>query len=159
MSNSSIQEVSIPNPITSDEYLTQRVQDQIDWYDKKSVWNQRCFKRLRIVEIIAAAMIPLLTAFTEPIITKYIVGILGVMITIIAGILALYQFQERWAEYRTTCESLIKEKYLFTTKAEPYTGADAFSLLVQRVETLISKENTNWGQYLMKPEHRNETQG
>src|SRR3954471_6125598 len=70
MSNSSIQEVSIPNPITSDEYLTRRVQNQIDWYDKKSVWNQKCFKRLRIVEIIAAAMIPLLTALTEPIITK-----------------------------------------------------------------------------------------
>ena len=41
---------------------------------------------------------------------------------------------------------------MFQTGVEPFDGEDAFSLLVQRVETLVSKENTNWAQYMMKPD-------
>jgi hypothetical protein len=38
------------------------------------------------------------------------------------------------------------------TKTDPYNGEQAFQLLVQRVEGLISKENTNWSQYMDRPE-------
>jgi hypothetical protein len=37
----------------------ERLEDQIDWYDKKSAFNQSCFKRIKIIELIAAALIPL----------------------------------------------------------------------------------------------------
>ena len=46
------------------EYLEQRLDDQINWYDKKSSANQAAFKRLRLIEIIAAAAIPLLAMRT-----------------------------------------------------------------------------------------------
>ena len=52
--------------------------------------------------------------------------------------------------YRTTCESLRHEKYLYLTCSEPYNIKEPFSLLVNRVETLISKENTNRAQYMRK---------
>src|ERR1051325_6132043 len=122
MSNSPAQEVISPGSLTPSQYMAQRLQDQIDWYDKKSLWNQRWFRRLRIIEIVAAAMIPFLTSFAETTIMRNVVGAFGVIITVIAGVLALYQFQERWTEYRTTCESLKKEKYLFGTESEPYAG-------------------------------------
>jgi len=141
----------MPNVLNSNEYLAQRVQDQISWYERKSLWNQRWFKRLRVIEIVAAAMIPFLTAIPDAMTMKYVVGSLGVIITVVAGILALFQFQERWIEYRMTSESLSKERFLFLTKAEPYAGGDAFSIFVQRIETLISKENTGWAQSLIKP--------
>jgi hypothetical protein len=131
-----------PDSLDVGEYIARRVRDQIDWYDRKSIWNQRWFKRLRLVEILAAALIPFLTA--------------GVLITVVAGVLALHQFQERWTEYRTTCESLKKELFLFLTRAEPYAAGEAFSMLVQKVETLISKENTNWAQSLARPERKKE---
>jgi hypothetical protein len=150
MSNSKTQEADAPEALSPGEYLTRRVEDQIDWYDRKSLWNQRWFKRLRAAEIVAAAMIPFLTAIPEPTTMRYVVGGLGVAITIIAGILALYQFQERWAEYRAACESLRMERYLFLTGTEPYAGADAFPTLVRRAESLISKETTNWAQTLIK---------
>jgi len=60
--------------------------------------------------------------------------------------LALYQFQENWTAYRSTCESLKQEKYLFLTKTEPYNGSDPFPLFVQRVESILSKERTAWTQ-------------
>ncbi len=41
---------------------------------------------------------------------------------------------------------------MFLTGTEPYDGEDRFQVLVQRCETLISKENTNWAQYMMSPD-------
>ena len=148
--------------MTPDQYLQERLEPQIDWYDSKSLRNQRIFKRLRMVEIVAAALIPLISGamLSDPrihLLSAIIIALLGVTIAITAGFLSLGQYQEHWIEYRTTCESLKKEKFLFQTRVEPYNGETAFALLVQRVETLVSKENTNWAQYMMKPEHQDTT--
>ena len=99
-------------------------------------------------------MIPFLAGYADSIgWIQVAVGMFGVCIAVITATLGLSQFQENWIEYRTTCESLRKERYMFLTKTEPYNGdeAGAFAFLVQRVETLVSKENTNWAQYMMKP--------
>jgi Protein of unknown function (DUF4231) len=135
--------------VNPDDYIKDRVDGQIEWYDRKSGTNQRWFRWLRIVEIVAAASIPLLVGYADSISEfKVVVGILGLLIAVIAGILGLYQFQENWNGYRTTCEALMQEKYLFLTKTQPYDQGDSFSLFVQRVENFISKEHTNWAQYI-----------
>ena len=159
MSNSALQEAAVPDSLGPREYLAQRVDDQIKWYEGRSLWNQRWFKRLRVLEIVAAALIPFLTALPAvpgPWDVKYVIGALGVLITVVAGILALYQFQERWTEYRATSEALKKEKFLFLTKADPYNVGDGYSMFVQKVETLISKENTNWTQSFVQPGQGND---
>jgi hypothetical protein len=143
--------------MNAEEYIEKRVQDQIDWYNRKGLSNQKTFKWLRLVEIVAAALIPFLSGIliNQPalvLIGTVIIGVLGMTVTVIAGMLSLGRYQEHWIEYRTTCESLKKESFLFQTKVEPYNGEDAFRLFVQRVETLVAKENTNWAQYMMKPE-------
>jgi Protein of unknown function (DUF4231) len=135
-----------------EEYIEQRLNDQIDWYDRKSSTNQRWFKRLRFGEIVAASIIPFLSGFAGnsfPI--KIAIGVLGVVVAVIASLLGLLQLQERWIEYRATAESLRREKFLFLTQTEPYDKDDAFHLLVQRVEALLSKENIEWAQSVMKP--------
>jgi len=80
---------------------------------------------------------------------------LGLLITFITGVVTLYKFQENWIEYRTTCESLRHEKFLFLTQGDPYDIEDSFKLLVQRVENLISRENTQWAQYIQSSEKEN----
>ena len=136
--------------MTPDEYINERVDDQIGWYDQKSQRAQRWFKKVRAVEIIVAGTIPLFAGFgggsTWSVI---VVGVLGAVVAILASLLSLNQFQENWIEYRTTCESLRHEKYLFLTNAEPYNEEDPFGLFVQRIESLISKENSAWSQYTM----------
>ena len=140
--------------MTAEEYLKDRVEDQIGWYDSKSVTAQRRFKRLRLAELIAAATIPLLSGFigAAPSLTVA-VGILGATVAVIAGALGLYQFEHHWVEYRTTCETLKKERFLFLTASEPFDRDpdENFKLLVQRVETFVSKENTNWAQRMLDP--------
>lgn len=139
------------------EYLEQRVDDQINWYSKKSQQNQKIFKYLRIIEFVAAASIPFLAGYTKRLdYLQIITGLLGIIIAVIAGVLSLYRFQENWTEYRTTCETLKHEKYLFLTKVSPYDGTNAFTLFVEKIELLISKENSAWTT-LMMPKKENNT--
>ena len=134
--------------MNEEEYISSRVDDQIDWYDKKSKKAQCWFKWLRGAEILSAAAIPIIAGFAkEPFPVTLVVGLLGALIAVLTSIVSLNQFQENWTEYRTTCESLKHEKFLFLTNAEPYHEEEPFRLFVQRVESLISKENSAWSQY------------
>lgn len=136
--------------MTSEEYIQTRLDDQINWYSRRSQSNQSWFKGLRIVEIVFACTIPFLVSqiTTDTPLLRIVVGGMGVCIAVVSGLVSLYKFHENWIEYRTTAETLKHEKFLFLTKAPPYDGETAFHALVARVESLISKENTNWSRSL-----------
>ena len=132
----------------ADQYIDERVDDQIGWYDRKSGNAQKAFKFIRGLEVIAAGLIPLFAGFGNGTHSSVLtIGALGAGVAILASFLSLFQFQENWIEYRTTCESLKHEKYLFLTGAEPYNDVAPYDLFVQRIESLISKENSVWSQY------------
>ena len=44
----------------------ERLEDQILWYDKRSIRDQRCFKVMKIIVILAAALIPFLSGNPFP---------------------------------------------------------------------------------------------
>lgn len=134
------------------EYLDDRLEDQINWYDNKSSTNKKWFQRCQLIQLVMAALITLSGVMnnSENEWISYAVPALGAVIAIVSGVLGLYKFQENWLEYRTTAESLKHEKYLYLTNSEPYNTEEPLNLLVSRVETLISKENTNWAQYMRK---------
>jgi Protein of unknown function (DUF4231) len=70
---------------------------------------------------------------------------LGVLITIIESFLQLSQSQQHWISYRATAEGLKHEKYLYLGQAGRYSDpSNRQALLADKVETLISSENTNW---------------
>ncbi len=124
-----------------------RLEDQIDWYDRKSRSAQHIFKRIKIVEILAAAMIPFLAAAPLPH-EKLVTAGLGVLITILEGILHLNQYQQLWGSYRSTCEGLKHEKYTYLAHAGPYASvADPHGLLAERVESLVSQEHAQWSSF------------
>lgn len=150
--------------MTPEEYISDRLQDQIDWYDAKSAQNQKKFKRFRKIEIFTAALIPLLSGIAASkidtqgidinLLLLIIIGISGVVITIVSSIITLQKFQENWIEYRTICETLKKEKYSYQTGIKPYNKENSFQILVQRIESIISKENTNWANYTIESENK-----
>jgi len=140
--------------MNEEAYIKERLDDQIDWYSQKSKRGQNWFKSLRAIEIIAAASIPLLAGYATDAKPELIViiGLLGVIIAFVAGFISLNKFQEIWIEYRTTSETLKHHKYLFLTKSSPYDTEDAFHALVHTVEALISKENSDWNNYIKQTE-------
>lgn len=138
--------------MTEEEYLNERVKGQIEWYSKESQRNQFWFKSIRFVEIVAAAVIPFLSGLGDGVtLYQYLIGFLGMAVAVAAATTALFKYQENWIEYRTTAEQLKHEKYLFLTSARPYDTADNFLLFVERVEALISKENSAWANMTRKP--------
>lgn len=135
--------------MTENDYIEKRLDDQITWYDKKSQWNQKRFKTLRILEIIIASSIPVLAvASKESIGFRYATIILSALITVIISIQSLYKFHEDWIEYRMIAETLKHEKYLYKTKTGIYNAGEVttLNLLVERIESIISHENINWSQ-------------
>jgi hypothetical protein len=136
--------------------MKSRVDEEIAWYDHKSGANQRGFKSMRLVEILAAAAIPILSTYSYSSV-RLTVAILGGAIAVIAAIMGLYQFQENWTNFRATCEALRHEKYLFMTHTEPYHIDDSFPLFVQRIESLISSEQSTWSQYRRGGKQEKET--
>lgn len=131
------------------------MEDQYKWYSNKSRTNKKIFNFLRIAEIIAAALIPFLSGLLINMddfktLGIIIIGVLGMTVTVIAGVLSPGRYQENWIEFRKTSETLKREKFLFETQVEPYNADNRFNLLVQTVESLLAKENTDWSQYMLK---------
>ncbi len=128
--------MSLDNP------TIKRLEEQIEWYDRKSNLNQRLFHWFKILEIVIAAFIPFLSGINAP---PFLTGSAGVLIVILEGLQHLFQFQHNWIIYRSTCESLKHEKYLWLAKAGPYTRTENPDLiLADRVESLISQEHAKW---------------
>jgi len=131
--------------MNQDEYLKQRLDDQIAWHDAKSQQNQKSYKRLRAFELTAASAIPLLSGALKSDELGYLwVGALGASIAICSGVLALFKFHELWIEYRSVAETLRRHRFLFVTKARPYHEADAFTTLVEAVEGVLAKQSASW---------------
>jgi hypothetical protein len=130
--------------IGSIDPITERLEQQIAWYDRKSTYNQKTYKLIKVIEILAAAFIPFIAALSLKHAT-IITGSLGVLITVLEGLLHLNQYQQNWTTYRSTCEALRHEKYVYIAKAAPYAGvADAYALLAERIESLVSQEHAKW---------------
>ncbi len=125
-----------------------RLDEQIRWYSRRSSANLWWFRILKVIELVAAAMIPFLAArptsdfVSDPAI---ITGLLGVLIVVLESLQGLFQFQSNWITYRSTCEDLKREKYLWIAGAGPYADIEnSERLLAERIESVISAEHARW---------------
>lgn len=119
-----------------------RLEDQISWYDRKSIYNQRLFKALKVAQIVVAALVPVMAAGDA---TRTLLGALGAVVLILEGVQQLFQYQQNWLTYRSTCEALKHEKYLVLSAAGPYAHAlRPQALLGERIEGLVSQEHAKW---------------
>jgi len=131
-------------------YMTQRVEDQIDWMNKQSKKNKRFYFFIKAIEVISAALIPFLAIFNDK--TNAVVShnvnvataALGVLIVILNGLQQLKKYYDNWIRYRNTAEQLLKEKFLFLTRTAPYNTADGYNKFVQNTESILGNENVKW---------------
>lgn len=138
--------------MNTEDYIKDRLQDQIDWYSKKSTTNKNYNYILKTATLIISTSIPFISGIStlEDNAVRIILGILGAIVAILTGLVSLFKFQEKWTNYRTTSETLKHEKYLYLTKTFPYDEQDAFATLVSRVESIISRENSDWNSFFSK---------
>jgi len=119
-----------------------RLEDQIGWYDRKSMEAQSAYKRLKVLQLVAAAAIPVLAAVDG---VAWVIAALGGIVLVLEGLQQLGQYQANWIGYRSTCEALKHERYLFLAGAGPYSDPRVASrTMAERVEGLVSQEHAKW---------------
>ena len=119
-----------------------RLEHEIEWYDRKAGHHQRWFKSLKLVLMLAAGAIPVMVALGAP---RRVAGALGSLIVVLEGIQQLFQFQQNWLSYRSTCSALEREKFLYLAAAGPYARAERpQALLAERVEGLVLHDDVKW---------------
>jgi len=127
-----------------DKYLTERYQNQINWYDRRALVNQRLYKSFQWIVIVCAAISPILI-FASGQIMLWIGVTNAIIVAVLAAGLKAFKFQENWINYRTTCELLKKEYVYYCSKTKDYKNIeDPESQFIEKVEELISREHTYW---------------
>ena len=148
---------SLPKPdLKSGNSGYSRLEDQIVWYDQRSIQAQRMFRILKCAQIILVALIPVASLINPS--NAVVPGALGAVILIIEGLQELGMYRQNWQKYRSACEALRHEKYLYMSSAGPYlefSEGDSQRRLAERVEELISQEHTNWISQFQKPKQTN----
>ena len=119
-----------------------RLEEQVGWYDRKSRGAQRAYKRLKVLQLVAAAAVPVVAAAEA---AAWITAGFGGVVLVLEGVQQLGQYQSNWITYRSTCEALKHEKYLYLAGAGPYrTSEDRSMVLAEHVEGLVSQEHARW---------------
>ena len=139
-------------PITGDEYVEERVDPEINYYDRRSGQNKTCFHAASVLAIAASAAVPILAAADFE---RWVLAAAGGLAGVALSALALFKWQENWLQARGNAESLRKERALYQTRTGPYRdleGNDLVEALVLRTEELISREHQVW-QFTQRERH------
>jgi hypothetical protein len=127
-----------------------RLESQIRWYGSHARSNKRWYVRIKLVQIVAAAIIPVIAAAD---LAVWVAGALGALVVVLESVQQLFQFHSNWTSYRSTSESLKHEKYLYVANAGAYaTAKNPAALLAERIEGRVSQEHAAWASEQQHPQ-------
>lgn len=126
------------------QYVKERYEDQVKWYDRKSNRNKRTYEIIQWGVIVFSTITPILVVIGGSW-QRWMAAIVAFFVAIGTSLLKAFKYQENWIHYRTTCELLRKEIHYFKAQIDDYKNSkDPRGLFVERVEDLISREHTLW---------------
>lgn len=130
------------SPPGLEERVRARLAEELRWYDARARNNQRLYRLIKVAQLIAAALVPVMAGVG---VSAWITGGLGSAIVVMEGVQQLYQFQERWIAYRSTWEGLRREQHLYDAGGGDYAAAaNRPTLLAERVEAIVAQEHARW---------------
>ncbi|MFA6832219.1 MAG: DUF4231 domain-containing protein [Bacteroidaceae bacterium] len=127
-----------------DNYLTERVDKQQEWFSNKSRLNKRYYNLITGPTVVLSILVPCIVSFN---------GIIGQILSVLCAMLialgASFKFNDKWRIYRQTSELLKREKFLFLTKSGIYhNNDDAEPVFVESIEQIIYNCNDNWSRVI-----------
>lgn len=142
------------NKISIEKYISDRLDNQIDYYDSKSIEYKKNHENISVSTIIISALIALAPAFMDILpnfkeIISFISAFLAAVITILQAIDKLKKYNELFYQFRITCEKLKQEKELYLHQSGEYKRTDEMTneqLFVERCESIMATENGTWAQ-------------
>jgi len=134
--------------LMGDQYILERLNPQIEYYDNKSQGSKKLYYGLSIGNIVLLGIIPVVSLTSDGFpAVKYIVAAAGAVASIQTGILTFMKLKENWLASRDTCEALKSEREKFRCLAGVYKEArpdEADALLAERCEEIMSAERSSW---------------
>ncbi len=126
------------------DFVKNRYEDQLQWYDQKSITCKRNHDVLQTIIIFCSSLTPVLILILEPD-WKILAVFTSMIVAISTGLIATFKIREKWINYRITAESMRKEYSHYKTDTEKYSVAqDKQKLFVESIEFLLAGEVTNW---------------
>ena len=158
--------------VIRDEYTAKRLIQSVLWYSKKAKLNKWLFFSFSVITIVLPAVTTMLTAISEEFAVRIISSCMSSLTAIFTALLALFKFQHKWIQYRTTSEALQTELSRMISQTKEYSKAGLEKMfdkkftdseedkaelvnlrekvfLVQ-IESIMAKEKTQW-ESLHKP--------
>lgn len=141
-------------------YINERLENQINWYDKKAIEYKCWANSISLATIIISSsggfinLLPYITNIPSNIIV-FLSSIFSFSVASLLAFTKIKKYEELQSTYRMTCEKLKSEKYLFLTESGDYkidNSKERDSLLVSRIESILSTEVGNWAQLNEKKE-------
>jgi len=111
------------------------------FYDRGASRNKLFYQNMRVLTMMLAAAIPVVAAFGG---AAEVTAVLGGAIVVIEGLQQLFQFHDRWIDYRKTWNELDQERRLHQLRAGPYSSGDPDKTLGERMTVILAAENSDW---------------
>jgi hypothetical protein len=130
---------------------------QIARYDESAIHSMTWHFRLRTLQILTAAVIPVTQVFVSGVAARITAGALAAFVAILQGIDSLHHYGDHYANWRATAQQLWRERFLFAAPAGPYKGfpahgSEALATLADRVDAIEAQENRQWHSAVVKDE-------
>lgn len=136
--------------LSSDQYITDRVEQYQGWYNGKAVEAKSRYLRMRAFSVVGGGLVPVLinipsqlTVVGIPVI-QAVVTVISLLVVIVVSLESVFHYREQWKNYRSTEQLLGHEKFLFRSRVGRYhnlSDDSAFRTFVERVEEAIAAEN------------------
>ncbi|MDE0011986.1 MAG: DUF4231 domain-containing protein [Candidatus Poribacteria bacterium] len=140
-------------------YLTERVDNQIEYFDSKAIRNQKIYKRLKGTAIFSNVFTTLTIALALTFISHLkFMGIAALILSTI--VLATYQIEEfynfgaKWEKFRLVAERIKSEKYLFLSSVGRYASIDTGEkerVFIEAIEGIIQGTDMSYFSLMIEP--------
>jgi hypothetical protein len=126
------------------DFIDGRYKEQVDWYSDRAGRNKKFYFVFQWITVGFSSAVPALV-IGMPNDLKWVTASISVVVAIGTSAIKTFKYQEIWLNYRTISETLKKEYVFYTHGLGDYAKAeDKGRMFIERVETLISRENSLW---------------
>lgn len=127
-----------------DSYMSNRWQDQYNYYSKKAASNKVVYQRVRLIIVLAGLAIPVLV--TIPNTATWLTAVLGLTVSAMTAVEAIYHYGDNWRAFRQAAEQLKRERVYYDAGVGRYAAdpAAAFNAFVEHCEDIMAQESSTF---------------
>jgi hypothetical protein len=144
------------------DYITDRLDDQYQYFNSSAMKNQKYYKRLKVLAVICNILTTFTIAliFALPDVVRIYLSISALVFSTL--VLASYQWEEfqnygaKWEKFRLVAEQLKSEKSMYLCGVGKYkeNNEERLELLVETVESIIKGTDLSYFTLLVDPGRR-----